>query len=99
MQLAQARALSQAGACSPRLLGCTLPQQAEPPAVLTIATPSDSWQQLHFSPALHCAVQRRCYWTLDGDDSLVLVHYLDVRDLNTMKARHTMVRRLDCSIA
>ena len=26
--------------------------------------------------ALVCAWQRRCYWLLDGDDNVVLVHYL-----------------------
>lgn len=30
---------------------------------------------------------------LQGDESTVLVHYLDVRELNTVKARQTMVRQ------
>lgn len=37
--------------------------------------------RVHRSGAPHCATsccapQRRCYWMLEGDDSIVLVHYL-----------------------
>lgn len=44
--------------------------------VLTCAI--DLYQQhLNFgSPALCAGIQRRCYWLLDGDDNVVLVHYL-----------------------
>ena len=37
---------------------------------------------------------------LQGDESTVLVHYLDVRELNTVKARQTMVRQApNCPVA
>ena len=38
----------------------------------------------------HPVVQRRCYWMLDGDDSIVLVHYLagnSAARLHAAKAR------------
>lgn len=30
----------------------------------------------HLHKRIHHNLQRRCYWMLEGDDSIVLVHYL-----------------------
>ena len=36
-------------------------------------------------------MQRRCYWLLDGDEAIVLVHYLDVQHASSRarQVRHS----------